>query len=178
MRFIASARLIPTKQAGVQIYRLDRPTLKAVLLLRKIEDRTKAVFGAVAFPHNDREWQEFEFVPSSTSAAHGPRTTHLLPLPTGAIQSGARFAGDGRPLLEMITTQTTADALLTNWKEAGWEIRPSRLGAVTGFSYLCARGNEVVYAWSADANDSLQHLMLVRSPSDAEMQPKPISPMN
>ena len=34
LRLITSAQLIPTEQAGAQIYRLDRPTLKAVVVLQ------------------------------------------------------------------------------------------------------------------------------------------------
>ncbi len=148
------------------------------MVLRKIEDRTKAVFGVVAYPQNDREWQEFEFTPNSTTAASSARSAHLLPLPQDAVQSGARYADDGCPLLEMITTHTTADTLLANWKNAGWDVHPSGLGINTGFSYLCARGDNVVYAWSADPSDSLQHLMLVHTPTDGELQRSLKSPTN
>jgi hypothetical protein len=177
LRFIKSSYLLPTEEDGVEIYRLERPNLKAAVVLRKIENRAKAIGGVVAFSQNNRDWQSFEVFPRAKTT-NGAVSTHLLPLPVGAVQSGARTAADGQLLLEMITTKSSAESLLTAWKQAGWEVRPATLGNNASFSYLCARGNEIVYAWSADAGDSLEHLILTRSPSDTELQSQTNTPTN
>jgi hypothetical protein len=92
---------------------------------------------------------------------------HLLPLPAGARCDGGRFADDGAALLELISLNSTSEQLFSAWRKAGWEIRPSGYGGPNDFSYLCGRGNEVIYAWSADPPSALQNLMLVRTPSHA-----------
>ena len=66
--------------------------------------------------------------------------------------------------MEFVSLHSDADTLVSSWKTAGWEVRPSGLGNPGSFSYLCARGDEVVYAWSADSPDALENLMLVRTP--------------
>ena len=126
----------------------------------------------MAYPASGDTWQLYVFTPQASdrgdSASAAP---HLLPLPAGARRSGGRFADDGRVLLELISLDSTAEELLADWKAAGWEVRPSGIADPADFSYLCARGNEVVYAWSADPHDSLQNLMLVRTPTPADTSP-------
>jgi hypothetical protein len=151
--------------------------LKAVVLVRKIEDRTKALGGLIAYSQNGHEWQSFELFPRSVSTNRA-EATHLLPMPAGALQSGARTAADGSLLLEMITTKSSAESLLNDWKRAGWVVRPTTPGGNSNFSYLCARENEVVYAFSADGRDSLENLILTRSPGDAELDAQSITPPN
>jgi hypothetical protein len=96
------------------------------------------------------------------------RHPFLLPLPAGAARVGGRFADDGHALLELITLSSTANQLIATWNAAGWEIRPAGFGAAAEFRYLCARGDQVIYAWSADEPGALQNLMLVRAPSNAD----------
>ena len=86
------------------------------------------------------------------------------------MRRGGRFADDGQLLLELISLESSSDSLIADWKDAGWEVRPSGIGDGHSFSYLCARGNDVIYAWSANSSEALQNLMLVRSPTDAELQ--------
>jgi len=57
------------------------------------------------------------------------------------------------------------------WKEDGWEVRPSGLMGSDAFSFLCARGPDVVYAWSADPAESLKNLMLVRTANPSDTRP-------
>jgi hypothetical protein len=175
LRFLKNANLNSTARDDAEIYRLERPTLKVVIILRKIEDRTKALGGIIAYIQNSHKWQSFELSPRAVSARRAD-STHLLPLPAGAIQSGARTDANGHLLLEMITTKVSADSLLKDWKQSGWDVRPATLGNNANFSYLCARGNEIVYASSADPADSLEHLILTRSPSDAELQAQTNTP--
>jgi hypothetical protein len=177
LNFIKSANLNCTVKDGSEIYRLERPTLKVVIVLRKIEDRTKAVGGMVAYVQNAQEWQAFDVFPRSSSTTRTD-SAHLLPLPKGAIQNGVRTAADGTLLLEMIATKSSADSLLNEWKHAGWDVRPTTLGGSSNFSYLCARGNEMVYAFSADTGETLEHVILTRSPTDSELQSLTNTPTN
>ena len=89
-----------------------------------------------------------------------------MPLPAGTVRVGGRFAEDGHALLELITLNATAAEVLSTWKAAGWEVRPISSATVDDFRYLCVRGDNVVYAWSADEPSSIQNLMLVRTPNN------------
>jgi hypothetical protein len=73
--------------------------------------------------------------------------------------------------MELITLDATGSDLLASWKAAGWEIRHSGFADSAEFSYLCARGDEVVYAWSAEEPAAIQNLMLVRTPAPADTTP-------
>jgi hypothetical protein len=50
---------------------------------------------------------------------------------------------------------------------AGWEVRESGLAEPGEFSYLAVRGDERIYAWSADPAGAMRNLMLVRTPDVA-----------
>jgi hypothetical protein len=124
---------------------------------------------AAAFPQNAERWQYFELIPRRSTAASPVATKpQLLPLPLGARRDGGRFADDGRPLLELVSLDSNAEELFSLWKTAGWEVHPSGAGSRDDFSFLCARGNDVIYAWSADPRSSLQNLMLVRTPTSSD----------
>lgn len=170
LELIAELHLQPVERAGYQLYRFDRSDLKALLVVREVDGRTKAVSFAGAYPQNGQQWQMFELTPRGPSSETDTQAAHLIPLPDGAVRHGARFADDGRLLLELISLETNAEALIAAWRDAGWEVRPSGLGDPGGFSFLCARGNDVIYAWSANPSAALQNLMLVRSPTDEELQ--------
>jgi hypothetical protein len=173
---IDTLRLQPVEHSGCQLFRIDRPDFYGQLLVRIVEGRTKAVAFACAYPQVGRRWQIFELTPRAASPTTTAKEAHLLPLPAGAVRRGGRFADDGRLLLELISLEGNADSLIAEWKDAGWEVRPSGFGDGNGFSYLCARGNDVVYAWSANSNESLRNLMLVRTPTDAELQAQQLIP--
>jgi hypothetical protein len=167
-----SLHIRPVERDGNQIYILDRPELKARLVVRPMAGRTKMVALAAAYPQGDDRWQLLECTPSAPVAQiDNTKAPHLLPLPEGAERNGGRFADDGRMLLELVTLRSSADALLSSWKNAGWEVRPSGLGNPDTFSYLCVRGNDVIYAWSADPRDDIENLMLVRTPNAADTRP-------
>ena len=91
-----------------------------------------------------------------------------MPLPPDATRSGGRFDEDGQLLLELVSVTSTADHLLAAWRKAGWEVRPSGLGQPGDFTYLCARGADVIYVWSADPPKAIANLMLVRTPDAAD----------
>ena len=158
----------PTERAGNLVYRLDRQDVKVQLVVRRVAERSKTVAFAVAYPANGDAWQFYEFTPRPTAAKPDSTAAHLLPLPADARRSGGRFDDDGQTLLEFIELDSTAERLIAAWKDAGWEVRPSGLMGPAAFSYLCARGDEVVYAWSADPPDSLRNLMLVHTPTPAD----------
>jgi hypothetical protein len=165
-----SLRIRPVERDGNQVYILDRPELKARLIVRQMAGRPKMVALAAAYPQGDDSWQLLECTPRA-AVEKTEAAPHLLPLPNGAERNGGRFADDGRILLELVTLSSNADALLSSWKNAGWEVRPSGLGNPEAFSYLCARGSEVIYAWSADPRDAVENLMLVRTPDGADTKP-------
>jgi hypothetical protein len=166
-----SLHVRPVERDGNQVYILDRPELKARLVVRSMDGRAKMLALAAAYPQGDDRWQLLEFTPRASVGQVDKMAPHLLPLPDGAERNGGRFADDGRMLLELVTLQSNADALLSSWKNAGWEVRPSGLGSPDAFSYLCARGNDVIYAWSADPRDAIENLMLVRTPNAADTKP-------
>jgi hypothetical protein len=168
VQFAENLRLRPVERNGNQVYRFERSNLIAQLVARIVEGKPKVVAAAAALPANGDEWQFLEFTPAATKAEFSPRDEHLLPLPAGARRDGGRFADDGRPLLELISLASNADELFSTWKNAGWEVRPTGMGDPEAFSYLCARGDEVIYAWSADRRDSLRNLMLVHTPSTTD----------
>jgi len=173
---INTLHLQPVERSGFQLYRIDRPDLKAQLLVRAMEGHTKTVAFAGAYPQGGQRWQMFELTPRGTSSNTDTQAAHLLPLPVGALRRGGRFADDGRLLLELISLDTNTDSLIAAWKTAGWQVRPSGVGDGDRFSYLCVRGDDVIYAWSANSSEALQNLMLVRSPTDAELQAQQLIP--
>ena len=158
-----------SQRDGNRVYRLARPGLKAQWITRNVSGRTKTSAFAVAYPGGGEEWQMFEFLPRFPKAENAQSVeSHLLPLPAGARRSGGRFADDGQVLLEFVSVDATAEVLLRNWKEAGWEVRRNDIPDPDDFSYLAVRGDEVIYAWSSDAADALKSLMLIRAPADAD----------
>jgi hypothetical protein len=168
IQFAENLRLQPVERNGNQVYRFERNNLIAQLVARIVEGKPKVVAAAAALPANGDEWQFLEFTPTATKSEFSPRDEHLLPLPSGARRDGGRFADDGRPLLELISLNTNADELFSTWKNAGWEVRSAEMDDTNDFRYLCARGDEVVYAWSADPRDSLRNLMLVHTPTSSD----------
>jgi hypothetical protein len=152
-------------RGGNQVYRLDRPNLKAQLLVRIVTGAPKVVALAAALPQDHDRWQLLELTPRGATESSAAVLPQLLPLPPGARRDGGRFANDGRALLELVSLDSTAEELFSVWKAAGWDVRPNGAASVHEFSYLCARGSEVIYAWSADPRDALKNLMLVRTPS-------------
>ena len=161
-------KIRPVERGGNQIYALDRSDLKARLVVRMVAGRPKVIALAAAYPQSDNQWQLLECTPRGSTGNSDAAAPHLVPLPEGAERNGGRFADDGRLLLELISLHSNADALLSTWRNAGWEVRPSGMGGPDDFSYLCARGDEVVYAWSADPHDALENLMLVRTPGGSD----------
>jgi hypothetical protein len=153
----------PVSHGEYQLYRLERPEIKAQLVVRQIARQPKAVAMLAAMKQPSGEWQIFEFAPRTASAAESHSTPHLLPLPASARRTGGRFTDDGQLLLELANVGSEADSLVSLWKDAGWTVRPTQFAGPDDFSYLCVRGDGVVYAWSADARGSLQHLMLTRA---------------
>jgi hypothetical protein len=163
----AMLRIRPVDRAGNQVYRLHRADIEAQLVVRN----SKAVSLVAAFPQVDGTWKLLELSPRRTSGKPSNVHPHLLPLPPNATRNGGRYSNDGSLLLELVTLDSNAEELISSWKAAGWEVRPSGMGGPNEFSMLCARDGEVIYAWSAKDSSSLQNLMLVRSSNDAAINP-------
>jgi len=161
-----------TEREGRRIYKLSRPGLEAQWITRDVAGKTKSCGFAVAYPSIDDQWQLFEFTPKSLDekSAAG-QASHLLPLPQDAHRDGGRFADDGRVLMEFVSLDSTADSLVRDWNAAGWDVRANEMAEPGEFSYLAVRGQETIYAWSADPATAMRNLMLVRTPAGADTGP-------
>ena len=176
LHLIDALQLKPAEHDGCELYRIDRANLKAQLLVRKVDGHPRAISFVGAYPQDGKRWQVFELTPRAAAATSADTETHMLPMPTGARRQGGRFADDGRLLLELVSLDSNSDALQAAWKTDGWEVRPSGFGNGNGFSYLCRKGDEVVYAWSSNPIDKLQTIMLVHSPTTAELEAQKLIP--
>jgi hypothetical protein len=168
---IAVLQIHPVEHAGNHIYRLNRADVKAVLVARRAEGLLKTVALAVAYPHTAGQWQLFVLTPPVAATTSAAGKLHLLPLPPDARRSGARHADDGKLLLEFVSLNSTAADVIAQWQQAGWQVRPSGMGEPADFSFLCSRGNDLIYAWSASPGDRLQNVMLVRTAAPADTKP-------
>ena len=169
---IAAFGMTPVERGGDKVYRVEKPDLKAELVARDVAGKTRTVTFAAAYPAAEGKWQLFAFTPRTDASTESSNNVpHLLPLPTGATRSGGRYDDAGQLIMEFVSLDTTADELTKSWKAAGWEVRPSGFGDGHEFSFLCGRGAEMIYAWSADPANSLKNLMLVRSPAAADTNP-------
>lgn len=170
LELIHSTHLQPVERNGCQVYQLSNTNLKCQMVVRVVEQQPRVVSFAGGYALDERQWQSFELIPTDISSRTGTAAEHLLPLPTDAVRRGGRFSRDGQLLLELVALKSTAESLVGTWQHAGWEVRPSGLAVGNSFSYLCRRGNEVIYAWSADTSASLETIMLVRSPTEDELK--------
>jgi hypothetical protein len=168
---IESLQIKPTVRGDNLLYRYERGNLMAQMAVRVVDGKEKVVALAAAVRDGDDGWQFFEFTPGAATQEFTASEQHLLPLPPGARRDGGRFADDGQPLLELISIHSNFDELRCVWQNAGWEVVPSGLGGPNDFSYLCVRGDEVVYAWSANPPSELRDLMLVRTTNSADTRP-------
>lgn len=174
-RLVHTLHIEPTQRGDNRVYVMEKPDLKAQIVLRDRVDNTDLISIHVAFQKSTYQWQLFELMPRAISDPVA-ENSHLLPLPASARRNASRFGDDGRLLLEFARLQSDGDALLALWKQNGWEVRPSEFSQPGGFDYLCARGEEVIYARSADPSTAIQNLMLVRTPTDAQQtNTKPIN---
>jgi len=164
---VHSLHVQPQHRCDNRIYVLEKPDFKAQLVLRDRSGHADLVSLHAAFRKTAEQWQVMEFAPRDTRDLSA-ESAHLLPLPPAAERSAARFDDDGHLLLEFADLKSDAGTLLTIWKQNGWEVHQSELSQRGGFNYLCARGETVIYAWSADPPTAIQNLMLVRSPTDAQ----------
>jgi hypothetical protein len=173
--FLTMATALGVKSSerdGRRIYHLSRPGLMAQWITCDVKGIAKSCGFAVAYPSIDEQWQLFEFTPrTKTDDNAKSQAAHLLPLPAEARREGGRFADDGRVLMEFVALETSGDALVSGWTNAGWQVRPSEMHEPGNFSYLAVRGDETIYAWSADSADAVRNLMLVRTPSGADTGP-------
>lgn len=165
---IQALNVRPNERNGNQVYRLDRPDLRMQLVTCTKGQQTRTVAFVIAYRQVGTSWKVYEFDPGASQMDATTTASHLLPLPSGARRDSGRFSENGQLLLEMISLDTTGEQLLSGWKQNGWEVRKNHVSRPTDFSYLCRRGDEVIYAWSADPQDALLNLMLVRTPNGSD----------
>jgi hypothetical protein len=169
---IEKFQITPVEKNGNRVYKLDQRDMKAQLVVRDVAGRARMIGFAVAFAQPSGNWQSAEFTPSVPHINRDATLGHLLPLPAEARRHGGRYDDAGRLLMELVEIHRDADRLLAEWRTAGWDVRPTGMGTADDFSYLCARGDEMVYAWSAEPPGALENLMLVRSPAPSDTKAK------
>lgn len=153
---LADLSLVKPKQIGeCDVYLLNRGKTRAQVVVKNEE----LVSLAIAAPTANNAWRLFEL----TSQSGESNSSHLLPLPAVAQRSAGRYSDNGQLVMELISLEASRSDLLSTWRQAGWKIRPAGVGRPETFSYLCARGGEVVYAYSADESAELSGLVLTRS---------------
>jgi hypothetical protein len=153
---LAELSLVKPKQIGeCDVYLLNRGKTTAQVVVKNEE----LVSLALAAPTANGGWRVYEL----NNQANAADSTHLLPLPAVAQRSAGRYSDDGQLLMELVSVETSRSELLSAWRHAGWKIRPAGVGGPETFSFLCARGAEVVYAYSADESAELSGLVLTRS---------------
>jgi hypothetical protein len=161
-------QLTPIERDGNKIYRLDRPDMKGQMVVKNSGGRQLVISAVAAIPQNAGNWQLMKLSPRPAGMSVEKLAAHLLPLPANASRCGGRFAENGSLLLELDSLETNASSLLSEWRAAGWEVHATGLGGPDSFSYFCARGNDTIYAWSADDSTSLHSVMLVRNPGSED----------
>jgi hypothetical protein len=149
------SRVKPQHVGECDVYLLQRGKTKAQVVVKNEE----LVSLTLAAPTRKGAWRVYELAGQTSEAD----ATHLLPLPPVAQRSAGRYSEDGQLLMELVSVETSRIELLSAWRHAGWKIRPAGVGGPETFSYLCARGAEVVYAYSADESAELSGLVLTRS---------------
>jgi hypothetical protein len=153
---LATLSLVAPKHVGeCDVYVLNRGAAR----MQVVVTHQELVSLAFAAPTAEGGWKLYEL----TSETNAEDATHLLPLPPVAQRSAGRYSDEGQLLMELVSVETSRSELLSAWRQAGWKIRPAGVGGPEAFSYLCARGGEVVYAYSADESAELSGLVLTRS---------------
>lgn len=130
-------------------------------------DRPCLVAAAFAI-REDQQWQLTMLKPQ------WHESDHLLPLPADARTICTRRNEAGQLQLELVSTAQSSERLLTQWGSDGWDIRHTSWGSADSFSYLCARGDEVVYAWSNSAAGSRTIMLTASTSSGAKRASKPV----
>ena len=141
---------------------INEPTLKAFL---KMDDNAEVASATLAMQTGD-QWQVLKLGNSEPNQA----TPHLLPLDRSKRVCG-RWSADNRLLLEIVSVNAKRHDLLDKWRGEGWEIRHTRWGGLDSFSFLCVKGDHVVYAWSQQ-HEQITSLLLSSSPDVALRQAK------
>ena len=135
LELAATLKIRPTECNGNEIYRLRRPDGEAQLVVRN----SKAISLAAVFTQGDGTCKLFELTPRQSTQELHSSEIHLLPLPADARRTGGRYADDGSLLLELVSIESSADQLISTWKAAGWEIRPSGMGDPDQFSFCTTK---------------------------------------
>jgi hypothetical protein len=155
-----SENLQPTTIDGQTYFQMDEPKFKARFVTRQMDGQDHVVAAAVAVLLADGHWRLTQMKPMDGAA---DATRHLLPLPNNARRTLARFSNDRRLSAELVDVRCDSRTLLALWNRGGWEVRPSGFGGPLGFSYLCVRDAETIYAWSDDSGEAITRLMLVQA---------------
>ena len=88
----------------------------------------------------------------------------LLPLPVDAKTQCRRLGEDKAVHMEVVSLSSSSDHLLELWRNNNWDVRPAPNKRPGNFAFICTRGDELIYAWSANPLTKIQTLMLVASP--------------
>lgn len=124
------------------------------------------LIGAVVAMRDGDQWQLVSLSPKQN------QTTHLLAMPTDATTTCTRRSPAGDLQMELITTSEPNERLIRRWVDDGWEVQHTPWGDAESFSYLCARGEEVIYAWAV-ASSTERTIMLTSATSNSRINGQP-----
>lgn len=127
------------------IWSTESDQLRLKLLVSESQP-PKLIGAALAtrdFQQSDGQWQ------LTTFKTRNHKASTLLPFDAAAKISCTRCDDLGRPQMQLVSTSLAAPSLLTLWKDNGWQIKHTAWGANDSFSFLCAKNDRVVYAWSS-----------------------------
>ncbi len=143
---------------------LETPTVR--FRLATTRDEVPRLLAALMATRSASGWDTVRL-----RSAEAPATdSHLLPLGEGCETVCVRRAADGLPGMELVRTSRSADQLLQSWRRDGWDVRHTDWGSKNSFSFLCVRGDCLIYAWSAARRGS-RTIMLTRTSASLGVQP-------
>lgn len=138
------------------IWVLEKPAVRLRLVTSLTEP--PMLVGAMVATKHGNEWEAIDLQPKGEASAD----CHLLPMPADAKTQCARTTEDGELVMQLVQTSRTSADVLDNWKQSGWDVRQTAWGSNDSFSFLCVKGDDLIYAWSPGDAES-RTIMLTRT---------------
>ncbi len=149
---------------GLAVYTLDRTHLRARVVAACPDGSLEGehfLAGIVAQSTGNGTWRAWGMTPGMVQS-DDDIPQHLMPLPNSAQRICSRNAANGDVYMEFVAMETSAQQLVAQWKQEGWDVRPWDTSSPNSFAYVCKRHNNVTLVWSRDPLDSVQRLVITR----------------
>lgn len=156
IRIAESVGIKPVESSNKLVWIYDEADLQIRLVTSR--NKTPLLTSAAVATRYGARWELMVLKPRATVDAH------LLPLSAETQSLCRRRDEAGRLQFELLTTSDADHQLLDRWRSAGWEIQHTPWGSATSFSYLCARGDQAIYAWSPATTDKRKLILSVTNP--------------